>query len=567
MEVNISKQIIDQRINVNMDNNPELFAGFDAERRKTAFFLLLGVASYLDIDLSEAYQCITDGGNDGGFDAAYIAETQDGQINVVLFQSKYSRDINNETNFPANAVEKAINTVRTIFDPSVHIRLNEESGRIVDEIRSFVLDGYIPYVTFVMVNNGNKWTDDAQQLIDNAFGKQEQVVFEHYGYREILGYIERVQPINAQMQLSGLAIQENFSYKRVVLGKMNVSEVRRLMDLYGDKLLERNIRRYLGRNLINEEISQSLTGDSRSNFFFYNNGITMVCSKFSYNALQEKDWLVKTEGLQIINGGQTCRTIWQTMNENPDIDSSDVYVLVRIYELNEDDDEIVNTITYATNHQNPVDLRDLKSNTVQQQNLETAARDLGYIYKRKRDNNTQVIGIPATVAAEAVLAIWRLSPHLAKYKKAELFGAYYDKIFKDLNASQMIIAVQIFRYCDANRKKKSHDAEVQVIRAYSNYFISCMIGQKVLRKNSINVEQLTHQNFTLIREYFDTNKEVLLNWAEKHMVSILREYFGLDGDESLSKIDGRTMAAAFRRFDIVERYFKDDMWWGIQIDS
>ena len=352
-------------------------------------------------------------GNDGGFDAAYIADTQDGQINVILFQSKYTKDINNETNFPANAVEKAINTVRTIFDPSVHIRLNEESGRIVDEIRSFVLDGYIPYVTFVMVNNGNKWTDDAQQMIDNAFGKQEQVVFEHYGYREILGYIERVQPINAQMQLSGLAIQENFSFKRVVLGKMNVSEVRRLMDMYGDNLLERNIRRYLGRNLINEEISQSLTGDSRLNFFFYNNGITMVCSKFSYNALQEKDWLVKTEGLQIINGGQTCRTIWQTMNENPEIDSTDVYVLVRIYELNEDDDEIVNTITYATNHQNPVDLRDLKSNTVQQQNLETAARDLGYVYKRKRDNNAQTVGIPATVAAEAVLAIWRLSPHLA----------------------------------------------------------------------------------------------------------------------------------------------------------
>ena len=94
-----------------------------------------------------------------------------------------------------------------------------------------------------------------------------------------------------------------------------------------------------------------------------------------------------------------------------------------------------------------------------------------------------------------------------------------------------------------------------------------MIGQKILRKNNISIEQLTHQNFALIREYFDANKEDLLNWAEKHMVAILHEYFGLDWNDSLSKIDGRTMAAAFRRFDIVERYFKDDLWWSIQIDE
>ena len=62
MEVNISKQIIDQRINVIMGKHPDLFADYDDGRRRTAFFLLLGVASYLDIDLTEAYQFITDGG-------------------------------------------------------------------------------------------------------------------------------------------------------------------------------------------------------------------------------------------------------------------------------------------------------------------------------------------------------------------------------------------------------------------------------------------------------------------------------------------------------------------------
>jgi hypothetical protein len=46
--------------------------------------------------------------------------------------------------------------------------------------------------------------------------------------------------------------------------------------------------------------------------------------------------------------------------------------------------------------------------------------------------------------------------------------------------------------------------------------------------------------------------------AEQAMVDILKDFFN---NESLSEIDGRTMAAAFRRFDIIERYLKNKIWW------
>lgn len=551
--MDIAKQIIDQRVNKILEDNPDLFANDDPERRRSKGFLLLGVAAYLDIDISEAEQFITDGGQDGGFDAAYLVEAQDSQLNVVLFQSKYTRNLEKDSHFPANAVEKAVNTVRCVFDPAANIELNPKSRKKVDEIRSFILDGQIPYVTFVMLNNGLPWKQDGQNYIDHAFRGQEQVRFTHFCHTDIIGYIRRTEPIDTQLLLSGKGIQEDFNYKRVILGRISVKEIYELMDRFGDRLLEKNIRRYLGKNSVNDGIADSLLSDEkRQNFFFLNNGITMICEKFSYNGLQEKDWIVKISRLQIINGGQTCRTIYQTLKDHPEIDFSQVYILVRLYEVN-DGEDVIQDITYATNSQNPVDFRDLKSNDERQILLEESARDLGYVYKRKRDNLSNTNLIPSTVAAESVLAVWREKPHLAKYKRNEFFDKYYTDIFEGLNAAQMVMAVLIFRYCDTMRKRVSEDRRVQAHRPFSQHYLAYIVGKRLLQESGLKLKELTHTDFKRVRQYFEDQKEKLYEEAEAVLGETLVKYFN---EEALEQIDGRTMAAAFRRFDLIERYLK-----------
>lgn len=558
--MDISRQIVDQRIRKILQENADFFQDDDEERKLSKAFLLLGVAAYLNIDVAEAYPLITDGGNDGGFDAAYIAEGQDMQLNVVLFQSKYTRDLENDRHFPANAVEKAVNTVKCVFDPSANIELNFRSRQKVDEIRSFILDGQIPYVNFVMLNNGLKWNSDGQNHIDNAFKGQEQVHFTHFCHKDIIGYIQKAVPIHAKLNMAGYAVQEDFNYKRVLIGRVSVSQIYELMEEHGDGLLEKNIRRYLGKNMVNDGIAQTLINEEKNqNFFFFNNGITMICNKFGYNGLQEKDWIVKIDGLQIINGGQTCRTIHQIIKENPDKDFSQAFVLVRLYEVS-DDEVIVRDITYATNSQNPVDLRDLKSNDEIQKLLESSAGDMGYVYKRKRDNSSSNFStIYSTVAAEAVFAVWREKPHLAKYRKNEFFDQYYDEIFQELNAAQMIIAVLIFRYCDKERKKNDTFC---AHRPYSQHFLACMMGKLLLGHFGIDSKALNHMNFTEIKTYFDQNKQSLYNIAERGMGEMLSDYFN---EHNLGVIDGRTMAAAFRRFDLLERYLKNEDWWNSHI--
>lgn len=561
IRMNIAKQLVDNQIVNLLERYPEYFSDIpDAERKRSKAFLLIAVSSYLEMDISNAAQYLTDGGDDGGFDAAYIASVDDSQINVILFQTKYTRDLNKDSNFPANAVEKAVNTIKAVFDPQKQLRLNEVSKAVVTDIHSQILDGFIPLVTFVCINNGLKWDSSAQNYIDNNFGSQKQVQFEFYNHEDIIKRSNKTTGVDANIQLKGKAIREDFNYKSVILGRTSVTEIYKLMKQHGDVLLEKNIRKYLGRNIVNDGIRRTLLqDDKRNNFFFFNNGITIVCEKFGANFLQENSWIVKVEKMQIINGGQTCKTIFQTIEENPDIDFNNVEVLLRIYEVS-NDENVIQDITFATNSQNPVDFRDLKSNSIEQLLLEKGAKELNYIYKRKRDDQSLFQAgadmIPSSVAAEAVLAVWRARPHLAKYKKYEFFNTYYDTIFRDLNAAQMIIAVLIFRYCDNYRRKTSPDANIQAQRKYSQYYMSMLMGQQLLIQLNITLDQLTHRNFEQAHALFDQIKEQLYSACEKYMVRCLSQTLCYL-NSPVSEIDGRTISALFRRFDLVEKYIKN----------
>jgi hypothetical protein len=107
--------------------------------------------------------------------------------------------------------------------------------------------------------------------------------------------------------------------------------------------------------------------------------------------------------------------------------------------------------------------------------------------------------------------------------------------------------------CDSYRKKYSYNQDIQAQRLYSHYLIAAVIGRTVLNHFSINVQQMTHNNFNKIKEYFDANRDDLYDAAEQRLLTHLKRYFS---GESLEDLDGRSMAAAFRRFDFVENILK-----------
>jgi len=560
--MNINASIIDQRLNrlveeIREPSRAQLKIN-DDKKLKSLAFVYLCVKTMLDLDPEEAFDCLTEGGGDFGIDAIHLTEEIDGEFSVTIFQGKYKQSLEGNASFPLNGIKSMIDAIRHIFDPKSELgAINDRLKTKLESVRSLIQDGFIPRVRAIACNNGTKWKEDGQQLIDNT-GFGDQVTWEYVNHDVLVSIFQRIKPVDETIRLIGKAIVEDMNFSRVCIGRVPVTEIADLMKNHGDRLLERNIRRYLGLhgNRVNEGIRETLLSNNPSNFYFFNNGLTLVCNDFSYNALQSSDYHVKVENLQIVNGGQTCMTILKTIEEMKAQRRplpTDASVLVRIYKLPKDNKDIVLQITHATNSQNPVDLKDLRSNDEKQKQLEVSIGELGYSYRRKRmDSSPKSTDITSGAVAEAVLAVWRRAPHQAKFFTREHFGKLYDKIFtSDLNGAQAVTAVLLYRIAE-NHRKRPADNDYEHVR-YSSCFIAMQMGRRLLDDLKIDKDNLDHRNFNEAKELIKKKGEQYFRAASEDVEKALKSLYG-NQDISMQQL-----SATFRRGDLIDRLLKMDL--------
>lgn len=522
----------------------------DEHKIRSACFAMLCLQHMLQLDEADALDALTDGGNDAGVDALHIGDVNDGEFITTVVQSKYSKSLEGKDGFPANAILRVVATIKQMFDPDVSLAVHPRLEERVAEIRSLILDGNVPEVRVLLCNNGKKWEPNGDAEIAASGLPEKRVVFLHVNHDRLVGLLQKRKSIDAQLQLAGKAFVEDFDYRRVLIAKLPVSEIKGLFDAHGDALLDRNIRRYLGLrgNRVNAGIHDTLADNSRrSNFYFFNNGITAICTKFGYNALQSENWTVSAAGLQIVNGGQTCKTIQLALGARPEEDFSRTFVLLRLYEIASAADELINNITFATNSQNPVDLTDLHSNDPIQERLALGLKDLGFEYKRKRDDQVAASAdvITSAVAAEAVMAAWRRRPNAAKFRRSRLFSDSYSEIFSaDLQPAHVVLSVLAFRLVENERKRPKRVRPRFV--PYASHFLAMVVTDLILREAKLEREQVSHLHLAQLRNVFESKREKLYDTAVKRVDGALRR-LGVAKDAPLPRV-----AAQFRRGDLLE---------------
>jgi hypothetical protein len=562
--MNINASIVDQRLasiteNIREQAESELHIKNDQIKLRSLAFVQLCVKTTLDLDDERTFDCLTEGGGDFGVDAMYISDVYDDEFTVSLFQAKYKNNLKGDANFPEAGIKSLINAIRYLFDPTVELQhINKRLLVKVEEARSLIRDGNIPQIRAIACSNGLKWNESTEEEIGRAkFGGQ--VTWEYINHDSLIAILQTVKSVNDSLKLSGKVLTEDMEFSRILVGRISVSEIAALIERHGERLLERNIRRYLGLqgNRVNERIQSTLTSSEKNNFYFYNNGVTFVCDKFSIkNEVQSGDHQIKVENLQIINGGQTCMTIYRTLQQQQQAslfhENSEAYVLLRLYQLPRDNDDLVQKITYATNSQNPVELRDLHANDELQRRLELDIEQLGFNYHRKRGDvrTRSSLDITSGAAAEAVLSVWRECPHQAKFLTREHFGKLYDQIFTNdqivagqLNGSQVILAVLLYRISE-NRRKRPEPNDPDFVR-YASCFIAMQMGRKLLRDMNVSIIGISHQNFQQACQFVENNRDAYFSEASQDIKQALHHLYGSQN------ISLQQLSATFRRGDLI----------------
>lgn len=164
-----------------------------------------------------------------------------------------------------------------------------------------------------------------------------------------------------------------------------VAEANQLTDLYGrdkEALFALNIRNYLGDTGTNRQILRTAK-EKPEVFFHLNNGISCLVKKAAVDA---QKGCLQVEGLQIVNGAQTVKSLYKARSSWAS--RAAPLLLVRVTEIGQDR-QLKDEIVRANNTQNVIRDSDFRSNDPIQQDLvrrfaETTRGGKKVVYTPKR---------------------------------------------------------------------------------------------------------------------------------------------------------------------------------------
>ena len=193
-----------------------------------------------------------------------------------------------------------------------------------------------------------------------------------------------------------------------------------------------NVRDYQGNIEVNKEIRNSLEDAEAPDFWWLNNGVTIICSKAS---IQGKTYTL--DDVQIVNGLQTSYTTFHTLStieqDNPVFDRT---LLVRI--LQTEDPATRDRVIRATNKQTRVPDASLRATDETQRRIEAFFESNGLYYDRRTKYyhnkgmpKDQIIGIP--LLAQAIMAVGLSRPDDSRARPTSLVKSdtNYQTMFSD----------------------------------------------------------------------------------------------------------------------------------------
>lgn len=298
------------------------------------------------------------------------------------------------------------------------------------------------------------------------------------------------------------------------------------------ELFEANVRDYEGINRVNKSIASTLSGDDKTEFWWRNNGITILACEASCPAST-----MTLEQPLIVNGLQTSHVLVQASEKgdlNPD--RLEDRIIVRVIVSN--DADVRDAVISGTNMQTAITPDSLHASDSLQNDIERYFLAHGWYYERRK-NHYKNKSMPASkrvsmvFLAQAIMTLALGEPQTARARPTTLLtqAGGYERVFNDaLDCDAYLVAVRIMKEVDAylktDRAKQLFDD-----RTSARYYVALVYYMIVFKITDIDN---LHFAENAARVHFPMSAEDL-----EESLQIVADAFSSFEDEANDKLSKR----------------------------
>lgn len=514
--------------------------GIKRDRLAFDYFTTSQILKDKGVDFEDIDTCFVDGGNDGGIDsfAIFINDKLIQSVEEIeemkdLFDQKTSLDVyiiqNKEQNsFSESIYKNLIPTFKEVLDYNLELTYLKDNynfslidkiivmRKAIDEVmlvsNLFTLN--IIYACKGDTSNVSEGIKHKQSILRKeilASIKIPSLNIDILGANELRSlYVNRVEDelvIKYDSQMSFESEEGEGEGKTA--GYITTIRLKDYFDFVTkdskvrESILESNIRHYQGNVTVNKGIVNTLDLDKDIEFWWLNNGITILATEIV--PLANKKLRIKDP--QVVNGLQTTFCIVEYLQDNYDIDDKRT-VLVKIIKIT--DAKSIDKIISSTNSQTEVRAADLRATDDLQRHIEQYFLSKGYFYDRRKNyyknlkkdrNKTFNIG----KTAQYIETLLFKKPHAARSNPTTLLkrDESYKRIFNnDINIDAYLSSCKIFKVVDSFIKefdKEDDPINKEFGASMKHYTFHIMLIATVLvtKKLDISGDDLENINIDL----------------------------------------------------------------------
>jgi hypothetical protein len=485
-------------------DQPTYFEVFSAEQ----------VLKDYDLSYDEIESGIISGGGDGGIDGFYVfvngelihddSDVSDlrknVQIEVILIQAKTT------AGFSESAMDRFASATSDLFDLSKPLEslkavYRAELLQAASRLRRVYQDLASKFPRLRILYFYASKGDQVHPNVSRKVSRIETAVTQHFSdaqstfqflkARDLLDLARKAPTTTYHLKLAETPLSSTGDVAFICLVALK-DFFAFITDKNGNLLrhiFEANVRDYQGKTQVNEQIQETLRAQGAEDFWWLNNGITIISTKATQSGKS-----LTVENPEIVNGLQSSTEIHSYFRaSNTEAELRNVLVRVIVPNAAESRDRIIK----ATNSQTALPQASLRATDRIHRDIEQFLKPFGFYYDRRKNfykNEgkplSRIMGIPQM--AQAIMAVVLKRPDSARARPSSLIKRddEYQKLFnlqypiEVYRASAVILKDAEAFLSEAALELPGSD------RTNIKFYIAMAASQVALRHSTPNVTQI-----------------------------------------------------------------------------